>query len=553
MQAALSPLHARLVLVVIAAALLMQAVLVFRMNVNWDEYWFLGRIYLAHAGELADPFQNFHVHLFSWLPGVPLNEIDQIVAGRLVMFGCELAALWCLYFICRTLADKASALLVVALWLCSTYTIAHGASFRTDPVAATLLMGALALLVAGGAWWRSLLAGCLAAVSLLITVKGAFYLPVFVGILVYVWRRDGRADTLRRFAIAGIVTAALGAVLWLWHGALLAGSEASVADPSLGQAANVGGNAASTVMNQQEWFARGSYILAWFAGGIATALALATGSILAARNVIARRAPVLGMTVLLCALPLFSLVFYRNAFPYFFPFIMLPTMIAALPAAQRLLTDWQTRFGLVVLILAVSLAVQFATYWPRDQATQRQYTALAHRIFPEPAPYIERSTMLPSFQKSGFFMSTLGMQRHRQGVDSLAASVAKDGPPLLLASAPALAMALDPSLTTDMPQLLPQDAAILRDNYIQHWGDLWVAGKTLQAASGQFDVVIPGIYTLECNGMRMIDGRNRNCGATFRLGRGNHEWTGGEATLRWGDHLYRPDRPAPSGPIYYDL
>ncbi len=539
---------------VVAAALIfvfvaVQAFLAARLNINWDEFWFLERIYRANAGTLADPFQNFHVHLLGWLASLPLGAIDQIVAGRFFMLACQLVALGCLFSISLRLTDLKSALLVVALWFGSSWSLVHGASFRTDALAAALLMAALAVLFASPRPWRSVLAGFLAAIALLVTVKGAFYLPVFVAAFWHSWQTYGLAQAIRHFALAAIALAIAGIGLWLWHSSALGGW---VAAGELSQTVAVTGGAASRVLGEDEWFPRSHYALIWFQLGLPTALAIFAGVALAGRDFFRREDRSLAIIAALSVLPLLSLLFYRNAFPYFFPFIVLPVMIAALPAIRRLTASQRPLAELTLAAVACAVILQIVPYWQSDQVAQRAYTAEIERMFPEPVAYISRSTMLPGYPKAGFFMSTLELENvRRSGRPILAEAIKREAPPLLLVNSPAIADALAAREPGEIA-LLPADRAALRENYIAHWGDIWVAGKRLEGGSGSFAVVIAGQYTLECGGSRIIDGLPAECGSAVSIDRGLHRWSGGAAVLRWGRSAPLT-RAAPAKPIYHPL
>ncbi|MHA6334501.1 hypothetical protein ACXYL9_12555 [Qipengyuania sp. CAU 1752] len=540
-----------LVLLLIAFFFALQTMLVFRLNINWDEYWFLGRIYLAEAEQLRDPFQNFHVHLFGWITALPIGEIDQVIAGRLVMLLCQIMALACLYFVARKIADQISALLLVVLWFTSTYSLAHGASFRTDPIAAALLMAALALLMARPVWWRSIAAGIVAAASLLITVKGVFYLPAFAGAFAISWKREGLPGALKRFAMAAMATALSGLVLWLWHSAVLSGPSANAA-LSIDHGVSASESAAQKVIGDQGWFPRGDYILSWATGSFLVALALVLGVVIALKDFMRSKGDLCSLALLLCVLPLLSFALYRNAFPYFIPFILIPCLIAALPIAKLLVNDRRFFLEILLFACAAGTAAQFISYWPRDQEAQRAYTSAVHSLFPEPVAYIERSSMLPSFFKSGFFMSSWGIESSA-GLDPppVREAIERDAPPVLLVSSPAIAKALDPGSPYAKPRLAPEDESALRESFIQHWGDLWVAGKQLRETSGLFRLAIPGRYTLECQGERVISNRNLSCGAVVLLAKGEHRWSGGPIKIRWGRNLPVPGRPPPAGPIYH--
>jgi hypothetical protein len=56
---------------VAAGALLAQGLIACFHKINWDEFYFLARILEFRRGELSNPMQTFHVHLFGWLAMLP--------------------------------------------------------------------------------------------------------------------------------------------------------------------------------------------------------------------------------------------------------------------------------------------------------------------------------------------------------------------------------------------------------------------------------------------------------------------------------------------------
>ncbi|GIU21379.1 hypothetical protein TUM4445_39540 [Shewanella sp. MBTL60-112-B2] len=113
------------------------------------------------------------------------------------------------------------------------------------------------------------------------------------------------------------------------------------------------------------------------------------------------------------------------------------------------------------------------------------------------------------------------------------------------------------SITGSIPRkLLNEDRIALEQNYIPHWGALYVAGKRLflQTGSVEFSINIPGEYTLEATQLTIIDQRLRSPGETLYLAKGKHiaepTLLGQEITLRWGNHLYRPPVQPDYRPIF---
>jgi hypothetical protein len=99
------------------------------------------------------------------------------------------------------------------------------------------------------------------------------------------------------------------------------------------------------------------------------------------------------------------------------------------------------------------------------------------------------------------------------------------------------------------------DAAALRDNYIPHWGYIWVAGKQLNISRDEtkFKILTPGVYTIESDNNLKINGQSYKAGETVELGRATHIITSNtpqSIKLRWGDNLLRPVEVANPNPIY---
>src|SRR5512145_509091 len=79
-----SPVRTLLISVLITALVVRMNVIA-NLNINWDEFLYLSQIYEYLRGDLDLKLQTFHVHFFGWLPGVSVNEVDQVIAGRAVM------------------------------------------------------------------------------------------------------------------------------------------------------------------------------------------------------------------------------------------------------------------------------------------------------------------------------------------------------------------------------------------------------------------------------------------------------------------------------------
>ena len=131
----------------ILAAFVILAVLAYYRNVNWDEFYFLSHVHAWLDGRLDRPMQTGFVYAFGWLDRVPGYEMQQIFAARLVMIGCLGVTAWSIPRIARHFTTSRCATLAVLAFLCAGFTLPHGGSFRSDPIAAALLTSSLAIAV----------------------------------------------------------------------------------------------------------------------------------------------------------------------------------------------------------------------------------------------------------------------------------------------------------------------------------------------------------------------------------------------------------------------
>lgn len=519
--------------------IVLQFWLALTMEVNWDEFFFLSHIYNYQRGELAMALQSFHVHLLGWVTAIPGDEIDQVEAGRLFMLTCFAVTCFFVYSLSRLFASRMAALVAVLVFASAGYSIVHGASFRADPLAAFLAMASLVLIARGNGPVCAVVAGLLAGAAGMITVKVILYAPAFLGIAA--WRLLKADDSRRimvRLGVSAVSAVACFAILYFIQLGLLPEDVSEVARPGLG-------NAAETQVSAGLAPRRKEMTQFVFQSPLQTVL-LITGLGLSIAMLRDRAHRAAAIAVLGCGATLLCLILYRNAFPYFFPFILAPSAILAAWAAHHV-----GALGKHALLLTVGLvapAVAVAAKWSNhDQSVQQQLVSEVHRMFPEPVAYIDRNSMIASFPKKGFFMSTWGMQNYRRaGTPVLADVLASDTVPLVIANGPALQNAfgeldgLSPALA-----LLDEDKETLRANYIHHWGPLWVAGKAVQATprGTRVDILVPGTYTVE-GATALIDGLQVGPGQSVSLQRGQHLLRSSDrVTLRWGTHLRRPAEP----------
>ncbi|MGB5557822.1 MAG: glycosyltransferase family 39 protein [Paracoccaceae bacterium] len=498
----------RVIVLLLAALVIALAVLTLRHNVNWDEFHFLQQVHEFHRGAPLRALQTFHVHLMQWLVHLPAGDLTQIFVGRALMLGLLCGTGAFIYLVARSLTDANSALIGVLAFGTSGYVILHGASFRADPLIAFLLMGALAILFTSrmSVRWMAL-AAVMAALAMAVSIKSALYLPAFLAVMV--WRGSERGMILRTLA-TGALFVGFAVLLHFWHAAQLdtTGTQGS---------AEATAAAMKTTLLSDGLLPRARYVIAWIADSIVPltlAVVALVFSFAAPRDDRLRRF----LTLALLALPVASVLFYRNAFPYFFPFIVPPLMVVVAVGASRLTSRPALLAGLVVLMVA-SGVMQIRRAAEETNTVQAGTLAAIHAMFPAPVAYIDRNGMVPSFHKVGFFMSSWGRKNyHEAGRPILAPLVRDRQPPLVIANTRVLEDALKGAEDTCCG-LLEADRAALDENYVHHSGAIWLAGKTVQldASPTKIDVLIAGRYRVRSGSGVTIGDRRVTLGDIVQL------------------------------------
>jgi hypothetical protein len=530
---------------VFALAILLQLELVFSRPVNWDEFFHLSEAHAFHQGRLTEALQVLYARAFFWLPMLPLDAVDQIRVARLVMLGFELVTLTAIYAMASRFAGRLPAGLAALAYVTGGYVFEHGFSYRADPMAAALLMGALWILLASRLDAKAILgAALLAGLAALTTIKIILYAPAFAGVA---WLRWHEADRSRDMAMR---LAACGVAALLFAGLFIGATILSLPDAG-------GHTAAKTVSTSgMMMFDRGLFPQ-WGYGVLAVlsapllAVVLIVTPFAMGETALSRpqRVALVGLM-----LPLASLLFYQNAYPYFYAYILPPVMVAAALGIGALIARFPAK-ALSAALLANALIVSLAT--PREVLpTQRAVLAAAHEIFPEPVAYFDFPGMIVDFPKANVFMTTWGIRKYRAGhEDSFVDVMARQTVPLLVVNQAQIEQ--NQSGAGPWEGFLPADGKALREGFIPHWGPLWVAGRRFpaDAPAGSFDIYAPGLYTVEGAAVR-IDGRLYAVGQTVDLARGAHRFEPGgrgEALLRWGDHLHRPAQAFDGGPLLKDF
>ena len=530
-----------------------------RINVNWDEFYFLSHVHALARGQLDVFMQGAYTHAFLWITSTGGNEMDQIVHLRIVM--CVLLAIsagltWAL---ARIYASRTAAWLALLAFLASWPVLKHGASFRADSILLPLTLAAFYFALRPGDRFArdTAIAGMCLGLAITVTVKAVLLVPalVFMAALPDAGRPRVSGDSMlsvaRRIALAAFVAAAVAATLLLLHGTQVV----AAAEPA-------GEFTSRTLVSAFELpliprveiigkFATIDTVF-WFTAIAGLLVAVMRRSFGAAAAI----------------LSLAPVVFYRNAFPYYFPVMMAPAAVLVAIAADWLLGVSGSRARpLALATVAVGCLSLLHGAWDGiaslrfdGQSGERAIVAAVHRVFPRPVPYIDHSGMIASFPKANFFMSSWGVQRYLgRGKDFMIEIIQQRCAPLLLVNH----SVLKPGALL-FRDLRAADRALLESRYVPYWGPIYLAGAARAVRSGRnatIRVPCSGRYRVSIDGPAQFDGLALGDGEVLEL-EGERDYrvtsanTGSSAvtiTLRWSDVGEPPAERPPKMPVYAPL
>ncbi len=488
--------------------------LIWRININWDEFNFLSHVHEAARGDLRLVLQGFHTQLFQWLTWLEGNEVEQIVVARFVMLGLLALTAVLLWRLAANWVPGKIAVVAPLCYLSMWPVIKHGASFRYDSLLAPLLVLAL-LLAARGAHRRreAIAAGVVVGVAVAISIKALLFVPVVALVMLLngmpgrAWSVRSAAAALAHFTVVFLLTAAL---LLFLHQLSLA--------PDAGPAGEHAAVAFKTMILDIPFFPRRADFFQIVSEDSIAWILLMMGGFLALASPRYWR-------VAVCGLSLMPVLFYRNAWPYFYVVMLAPASVLAALMVESLRRQLSLRgrergAEALVLVICVALSAKAAIHVfdlrHDDQVGQRMVIDAVHQVFPEPVAYIDHSGMIGSFRKANFFMSTWGVANYLKGGKSfMREAIARYRPPLLLVNG----AVLNP-LAPMFAQLRAEDRRLIESHYLPYWGPIRVAGAEVTLTGGDNAKValpFPGRYRLE-TGLRVtVDGLSRGNGDILDL------------------------------------
>lgn len=507
-------------------------------SINWDEFWFYAQVEQVARGEAIQPLQTIHTRAFAWwLPQMPGSEIDHILIARLVMLGCLAVTSTAIYLVAAKLADHRAALIALAAYLATGFVLHHGAAFRVDPIVTACLASGLAIAARSELRPRAILAlGVLIALAAMVTIKMVLWLPAFAGIALYRWEEQGFAKAYPlRWIASGIVALASFGLLYAAHAAGMAlGATQQSAQETLGLSAGK----AIGLFDPASMEAAAKAVLT----GLPLVVIAAMVPVLVLRSdaTRTRKAALLALWF-----PVLTPLFYFNAHPYFYAFILPPVAASAALAVPVLLR----RYGPPAILAAVAgSALMIWAVDPRGVTErQQQLVGGVYQIFPEPVAYFDCCGMIGRFEKANSFRTKWGVEIYREsGRAQLLEAMHARPVPLLLDNNREFSAAIAGDATDSFHR---DDIAALRTTYTRVWGDIFVAGREIEPrGSLRWSVLVPGPYTLE-GGPVLLNGKPVESGETVTLDRGTITlFNPGDdrAALLWGHGIRRPSAAPPN-------
>ena len=528
-------------LIVCGAILLVvlgQVALIYTKAINWDEFLHYGIVYDLPRGRVVWDFQTIYARLFGWVPGAGRDIVDEILTTRFVMLGFELLAMAMVVLLARRFADRTAAALSGLLYISGGYTFLHGFSFRPDPMVAGMLMSCLYLMAAGRLDpLRMIVVGVLVGFAGLANMKAIFYLPCFAGIALIQLAKDGteRSKTLLRLAAIPFVALVTFVGLHQLHKIGIATEQGTQRAITTRILSYVGG----------EESPRYQYSLAQ-----AALAPLVTVGLLLLPFAWKGKSETMKFALVGLVLPLVTLLFYRNTFPYYFAFILPPICVAIAVSLSLLLKRYHV-LTLVLVMLATPVVLWFKL--DRDAlGNQRFLLSEVHRLFPEPTGYLSYTGYVSDYPRViPYLISGVGLKRYfAKGDPVIARAIERGEVGFVLADTNYISAALEGRMIPN--SLMPADFRALATNFLHYRGPLWVYGKEVCASEDSQEVMLHrgGDYTVE-GGNVVISKIAVLDGQTIRLDPGSYDIaiTNGKCIKFW-NLPHSPDASVewPDGP-----
>ena len=550
-------------LALLALGLAAQVAGLFLKNVNWDEFIFLKNVYLYLNDDLHRLIQTSFVHLFAWVPQAGASEVEQVVAGRLVMFAAWLTSLVLLYRLGTRHLDDLAALAGVVLFALFSYNQYHAASFRADNLLLPVML-AMVLAASTATPRRVLAAGALGGLGLAISIKAILWAPAVLGLLLVsgIAKPEARRPLLLASLAAGVIALAVFFAILGLHGL-------SLTPPPDRGVSVTGSNSLLSIFWEmfvaEGLFPRGRLFFLSLIQNVFIWILILAGVLQAIRELRDPDRRLRAQKLLWLATPLLFVAVYHNAWPYAY-LVLTPTacLLGGL-AFGDLASSAELRkralAGIVLLLVAIEAALLIQPNMVDRQSIQKQVLGIVHELFPEPVHYIDKTGMVSSFPRKMFTLTVYGLRLYREeGRPAVSEYIAERQPPLLLVNSEVLDVWSEEGAQAQGEEyrLLPEDEAALQATYAPYWGPIYLAGREwrdlMAGEERRFELTFSGDYTVIAEAPLLIDGRRIAPGESLTLEAGAHQVLSlaeqARARLLWGEALGVPAADPPPHSVW---
>ena len=500
---------------------------VLHRRIDGDEFFFLTNIHRAANNEPLGVLQTAHTHLFGWLAQIDADEITKAEVGRFIWLAFWPISLALLYRLGTRLLDPLGAMAAVAFFALFSFSVAAAAEFRIDGILLPVLLS-IALLLLDPATPRVAAAGGLSAVAVALSIKASLWAPAFIGVLA-IGLKDQRSKLKPLLAGASAATVTFGIVMFIHYLLIVEnGTRAPNVSP------RILSSTASRMMLEEGLFPKLYYLLVSIVQNPVTWMFLVIGLYLTLAGLRGQPTRKASLLLLALSLPILSVAFYANAFPYAYLILFPTACLLAGRGFSSIIGDGRGLRGFVGLVCLIAAAIPMAKFiWDNridGQVHQKQILSVVHDLFEEPVPYIDGVGMVASFPRSIFPMSAWGFKGYKErGAPALREYIETRHPPLLVVNTPALDIwdSASADQTDSLMSLLPEDREAVRATYAHYWSHIYLAGRQWRDADAgeefRFEIIIPGEYTLFAQHPVIIDGQTYEPGSRVSLQAGRHQ------------------------------
>ena len=543
---------AKILIAAIAIALIMQIFMVFRFEINQDEFYSLNIAYEAARGDFTNPFQTFFFRIARLLQYVPGYEVDQIVVGRIGIYFCAIITCLLIYKISRRYFSVEASLFALLSFFSFGFVFRHMTAFRYDMVITMLLMAVIWIVSDPQQNWKKVIAaGLLIGLSFTFALKSIFYAPIIAVFLIGRWVASQWSKQTFWYGFGTFISALVAySLLYVLHDTSeFAVSKSANYLQDISSKSFFGG-----LFMRGDWFLH-SFLSNIWAWGMVLIGACVIMSDLKDKSI---RPRIETIGLLSFAASLSPIVFFFHANPYFYPFMLAPAVVFVAAAADRLLLKKRKMFfGVFAAILCLLTGTTFVKSMSQNQYDQRATINAVHEIFPESVPVIDYCGMISSFDRineSGLFINPdiFAMSKYvNAGRPIMVDIISKYKPKVMLSNIIEFPDS-DQRIALFDNELVPEDTALLESHYLQFWGPIYIPGQRLQNNKA-FEILVDGIYTYYGPDGVLINGLLFRNGQTVNLSEGQHLITRlstNNAKIVWGDNLQKPNFTEPTGGLF---